>query len=874
MNPTNKRETIGLRSVALDKPKARDRQVRIPTIDLSGETERHVTIARGTDEVYQGHPTTLLMPDGKTMYCVWTLNHGGPCGPLKRSDDGGKTWSDPLAVPDNWRKVRNCPTLYRLVDSSGTARLFVFAGQGPDGTMHQSHSEDGGKSWTPMASNGLKCVMPFCTIVPIDGGKQLLAMSNIRRPNETEEQFSNVVSQSVSDDGGLTWSEWRIVLDIAGCKPCEPELVPSPDGKQLLCLIRENNREFNAWRMTSDDEGETWSEADPLPASLSGDRHMSAYALDGRLIICFRDTAARSPTRNHFVAWVGTYADIVNGGDGQYRVKLLHSYAGGDCGYPGLDVLPDGTLVATTYVKYEPGTRKHSVVSVRFTLDELDRKVRVGEFMSEETRAPGAPAIPNLAMSATASASSKFRVNGSEEAPGPLGEEVQLFVDDRRIASRSGVVRRVHACRKAPEPVLEPSMPWEGDDLDSRVYIYGSVLRDPETEQFRMWYNRGSYLLYATSDDGIHWTRPKLGLVDWMGNRDNNILPLSLHSPSIIRDEHETDPAKRYKALGYLGGGSGYGVAYSAEGLKWTLYPKNPVLPGGDTCTLSQDPRTHEYLAFHKLYRSHRDHQRRLVYLSRSKDMQDWTPQKLVMAPDKIDDAQTRVEGGLYSQFYNMSCFPYGGQFLGLVTHFRFTGEPQEKQGPDQSPADGPIDVQLVHSRDGRNWDRLEQRVPVIPNGPYDYDAGCILGVANSPVFVGDQMWLYYTAITTTHGGYMPKKRITIARAVWRRDGFVSLDADDEAGVVETVALQPVADQLFVNADASRGELRVEIREVTGRVVPGYEANACVPIKTDSVQCRVRWQAHDTLPTGKPIHFRFYPKHAKLFSYTVRAEGE
>lgn len=989
VNAADKAETIGPRSGTLDEPQADDRLVRIPTIDLSGETQRHVTIARGTDELYQGHPTTLLIPDGKTMYCVWTINHGGPCGPLKRSDDGGRTWSDLLAVPDNWLKVRNCPAVYRLVDPSGTVRIFVFAGQGPGGAMQQSHSEDGGKTWTPMASNGLECVMPFCTIVPIDDGRQLLAMSNIRRPNETQEKYSNVVSQSVSDDGGLTWGKWRIVLDIAGCKPCEPELVRSPDGKQLLCLMRENNRAFNAWMMTSEDEGGTWSEAKPLPASLSGDRHMSAYASDGRLIVCFRDTAARSPTRDHFVAWVGSYADIVSGGDGQYRVKLLHSYAGGDCGYPGLEVLHDGTLVASTYVKYEPGTRKHSVVSVRFTLDELDQKVRLGRFMPEETRTSGAPAVPNLAGSAKASASSEFSVDGSEaanavdgrmsvagrwvsdaklphtltltwdeekqiervrvfsgftdrpglavqdytiqysdgkawhvaasvqnsdaegplecsdsrfgavttsslkleitkapnniarifevevygpeESPGPLGDEPQLFVDDRRIARRSGVVRRVHACRKLPEPVIEASLPWEGDDDDSRLYIYGSVFRDPDSGQLGMWYNRGRQLLYATSDDGIHWARPQLGLVDWKGNTDNNILPISLHSPSIIYDEHETVLAKRYKALGYMG--KGYGVAYSTDGLKWTLYPENPVLSGGDTCTLSQDPGTHEYLAFHKLYNSHRGHKRRLVYLSLSKDLQDWTPQKLVMAPDKIDDAQTRVEGGLYSQFYNMSCFPYGGQFLGLVTHFRFTGEPEEK-GPGQSPHDGPIDVQLVHSRDGRTWSRLEHRVPVIPNGPYDYDAGCILGTANSPVIVGDEMWIYYTAITTTHGGYLPKKKITIARAAWRRDGFVSLDAGDEESVIETVAIEPVADRLFVNADASRGELRVEILDATGRLMPGYEAEACVPIKTDGVQSRIQWREHDTLPTGKPVHFRFHLRHTKLFSYTVRRVAE
>lgn len=359
----------------------------LPTVDLSGETRRHVIVARGTEDVYQGHPTTLLMPDGKTMFCVWTYGHGGACGPLKRSPDGGLTWSDLLPVPDSWPAVKNCPAIYRLIGPAGTARLFVFAGQGPDGAMHQSHSTDDGKTWTPMRSNGLRCVMPFCTIVPVCANKRLLAQTNIRRPGETVDRRSNVIAQSMSEDGGLTWSPWRILLDIGELKPCEPEIIRSPDGRQLLCLLRENLRRI-ALRMTSDDEGQTWSAATPLPSGLHGDRHVAVRAPDGRLVVCFRDTGESSPTKNHFVAWVGRYEDIIAGRDGQYRIKLLHSHAGSDCGYPGLELLPDGTFVATTYIKYRPGPEKHSVVSARFSLSETDRLAIVASGPSRAGAAP------------------------------------------------------------------------------------------------------------------------------------------------------------------------------------------------------------------------------------------------------------------------------------------------------------------------------------------------------------------------------------------------------------------------------------------------------------------------------------------------------
>jgi hypothetical protein len=96
------------------------------------------------------------------------------------------------------------------------------------------------------------------------------------------------------------------------------------------------------------------------------------------MVVAFRDQALGSETAGHFVAWVGTYNDLKNSKPGQYRIKLLHSHAKNkwDCGYPGVELLPDGTIVATTYIKYADGPEKHSVVSVRFKLDEADARAK------------------------------------------------------------------------------------------------------------------------------------------------------------------------------------------------------------------------------------------------------------------------------------------------------------------------------------------------------------------------------------------------------------------------------------------------------------------------------------------------------------------
>lgn len=454
---------------------------------------------------------------------------------------------------------------------------------------------------------------------------------------------------------------------------------------------------------------------------------------------------------------------------------------------------------------------------------------------------------------------------GEDVAARSIGAGPQLFLDDVLVAHRSGVKRRTHACAKLAAPVLEPEAPWEKEGDDQRVYVYGTVLRDTGSGQFRMWYNRGSYVLYATSHDGLQWHRPNLGLVNLNDSEANNCVLLPIHSPSVVYNPGAA-PDERYAMLGYRRKPDrGYHVAHSSNGLRWEFYPKNPVLPAGDTCTLMFDPDSGQYFAFHKISAPWRDHERRLVYLSVSRDLQIWSDPKLVMAPDEIDDAQVQGEGGQYSQFYNMSAFPYGSQFLGFVTHFRYTGPPARK-GLEQSNSDGPIDVQLVHSRDGRNWERCEDRSPVIPNGPDGYDAGCILGVANGVITIGNELWTYYTAITTTHGGFVPEKRITIALAKWRLDGFVSLDADED-GIVRTVPLEGPGGTLAVNAVAD--QLRVAVLDPSGAPYPGYRHTDCSPLSGDSVRHAVAWKDTKSLPRNQPFCLEFHMRKTSLYSFSV-----
>ena len=214
-----------------------------------------------------------------------------------------------------------------------------------------------------------------------------------------------------------------------------------------------------------------------------------------------------------------------------------------------------------------------------------------------------------------------------------------------------------------------------------------------------------------------------------------------------------------------------------------------------------------------------------------------------------------------------------GGQWLGLVTHFRLMRERTET-GPNQSPHDGPIEVELVHSRDGRSWQRCEDRTPVIACGPHDYDTGCILGVANQPVLVGDEMWVYYTAINTTHGGPMPPKEVAVGRASWPRGRWVSLDAGEAGGSVETRPVILAGESIAVNADAGEGEVRVEVADAAGVPLPGYEAVSCRPIRGDQVRHPVRWAARAHAPADRLVRLRFHLLRSRLYGWSARGASE
>jgi hypothetical protein len=360
----------------------------IPLIDLSSQRERQVVVDR-EDGQYLGHPTTVLLEDGRTMLAVYPKGHGRGAIVLKRSDDAGRTWSDRLPTPENWSTSLETPTIHRVVDPAGQKRLIVFSGLYP---IRMSVSEDDGRTWTPLAPIGdFGGVVAMASVERLANGDYLaLFHDDGRFLRGTGKTTVFRVYQSRSSDGGLTWSQPEVIAEHPAAHLCEPGLIRSPDGRQLAVLLRENSRRFNSFVIFSDDEGQSWSKPRELPGALTGDRHVGKHAPDGRLFVSFRDTTRVSPTRGDWVGWVGTYRDIVEGKEGQYRVRLMKNFKDGDCGYPGVEVLSDGTFVTTTYGHWDEGKPPY-IVSVRFTLGELDELAGRGAAQPEGS--PGSTSV-------------------------------------------------------------------------------------------------------------------------------------------------------------------------------------------------------------------------------------------------------------------------------------------------------------------------------------------------------------------------------------------------------------------------------------------------------------------------------------------------
>ena len=377
------------------------------------------TVDDGLD--YIGHPDAVLLKDGSILD-VYPSGHGKGAIRSRLSFDGGVTYTGEIKnQPKSWETSRETPTVYRLEFSDGTPDKILLISGNPDwhdgkgsiGGFNFSLSDDEGKSWSEFELCFSK--KDKVTVLPI------VSMASLTRLKENgkfvdkwmaffhDSKFVNYKTILSFPNGKPVWSvpepyfsNHRSIEKKA--KMCEVEVVRSDCGKgDELCLIaRSNNKRYNSLISFSRDEGKTWSKPRFVHSSLNGERHKADYTPDGRLFITFRsierskdkiNASSEEKMKNWFsegwIAWVGTYDDLRNGNEGQYRIKLAHTYhkhqkapslsANADTGYCGNVVFDDGMIVTSTYgsfgKKLPDGNYQTYVASKRLKLEDVDKLI-------------------------------------------------------------------------------------------------------------------------------------------------------------------------------------------------------------------------------------------------------------------------------------------------------------------------------------------------------------------------------------------------------------------------------------------------------------------------------------------------------------------
>ena len=469
----------------------------------------------------------------------------------------------------------------------------------------------------------------------------------------------------------------------------------------------------------------------------------------------------------------------------------------------------------------------------------------------------------------------------------PTGQH-QLLLDDYLVGSLYRVERRVNRPVKYEgNPVVVPDKPWEqypGPDwnpgLTKGTKIRSAPCWDPQEQVWKMWYYSAHRTAFARSKDGIKWEKPSLGKREFEGSKDNNMILVEGDPEAYVQHvllDPDGTPERRYKGL--IGSRDRHPVV-SADGYVFTKL-EVPVIPSQDESHLNYDEVKQRFIATLK----HRGPFGRSVYLSLSKDFEKWTEPELIFHADAYDQllGEKRVQDHLSNprlrlmtvnqpehyntEIYNMPVFPYEGIYIGLPNFFESSGH-----SPNRNQ-EGVNSVKLSTSRDLRRWVKVGDRgsfIPVSEVGGGAIDTGQVLA-ASRPLVHGDELWFYYTGLNHRFQTDDPY-RGAVHLAKLKRDRFAYFASDEKGGFVETRALSFDGVRLFVNANASDGELRVEVVDERGRqILEGWSRDRCRSIQGDHLRAEVKWTGQKDLSSlqGQRVRFRFRLYNARLFSFWI-----
>lgn len=420
---------------------------KLPEKYLS-DVEKHadhepISESNPNSRLYLGQPDMVMLDDEKTLITVYPVGHGKGSVIMQISYDAGETWiertQEPVvkdeetgedlwpSAPVSWKTSYETPTLYKLNMTDGTTKLIMISGRpesfgAPTGGWDTSISEDGGITWSEYQTfcknfaDGTRneTVVAMASLIQLkdEKGNYIDKWMGVYHNGTTFVNYKTYLT--FDEEGNEQWttpvpylSEYRSIE--SSHQICEVGMFRSPDGKRIVALARNQSHNGPATMFYSDDEGETWSKPVDLPGSLAGERHKAMYdptdPTGQRLIVTFREICYDLNGNNEFnggsdwvagdwIAWVGTYDDIMNQEQGEYRILLCEDWAhnakSGDTGYTGLVVQPDGTFIMDAYGHWDKDwwAEKHGSLSgynvyndlcyikqAKFKLSDLDELV-------------------------------------------------------------------------------------------------------------------------------------------------------------------------------------------------------------------------------------------------------------------------------------------------------------------------------------------------------------------------------------------------------------------------------------------------------------------------------------------------------------------
>jgi len=416
------------------------------------------------------------------------------------------------------------------------------------------------------------------------------------------------------------------------------------------------------------------------------------------------------------------------------------------------------------------------------------------------------------------------------------------------------------------------------DHAAAAVFSDG-VWYDPQDQLFKMWYLGGESAAtgYATSRDGIHWSKPHLDVRP----PTNIVQPGGRDSSTVWLDLEEKDSARRFKMFRVIGAGedpvTGWNnwvmaIHFSPDGIHWG----EPVANSGrlvDRSTVFWNPFRKVWVySIRHVYKTGAAGDKSYGYFRRRSYVEG--PDILAAARwdvneplrwtdvDRLDPQ--RKDLAIQPHLYNLDAVAYESLMVGFFTIWR--GQPPDRHKPNN--------VVLGYSRDGWHWSRPDRRAAFpVSDKQGEWNANNVQSAGGGFLVVGDELYFYVSG-RTGRPGTNKSGTMTTGLATLRRDGFASIDAGETGGALTTRPLRFSGKHLFVNVSDPKGKLRVEILNQAGQVIPRFAAENCVPIATDKTLQAVRWKGVDDLSSlaQQPVRFRFHMENGQLFAFWVSPE--